>query len=152
MKLRKASGIILSLITLAILASCSVYKYSSIKPNAPKPSLKTYSIQKVEIFNAEVLLLDRTVLSNSLTQLIDMVMENNGSVKASPGDIQIGMRVFVEENDVINDRQTVSVAITFDNAEGRYASFMLSSKSKDILLDNSILIKELNDILADLKK
>lgn len=145
--------VLLFFLTMFILTvSCSVYKYTSIKPSAKKPALKTYSIQKIDIYNAEVLLLDKTVLSNSLNQLLDMVMENNGSTKSLPADILIGMRVFVEENDVINNRQTVSVALTFDSTEGRYASFLLSSKSKDILLDKSILIKELNDILAELKK
>ncbi len=136
-----------------IFFSCGIdtYRYSYIRPSEKKLNLKTYSINSVEVFNAESLFLDKNVVSNTISQVFDIVMANNGFSSVKDGDISVDIKLFVEENDVINNKQTLSLFLTINDKNSPLAQFILASKSKDLILDKSMLIREINSVADQIK-
>jgi hypothetical protein len=150
--------IIILLTILLLLISCGlfsgIYKYSYIKPVKQKANYQTYTIQKVDISNPEVILLDKDVISNSICNVINIVMKNNGFTAAAsgvPGDMAVQIGIYAEDNDIMNNKQSISLFFNFNDSNSSIANFMLSSKNKDLLLDKETLIRELNSILSDIK-
>ncbi len=140
---------------LFMLCSCGLfnetYRYSYIRPGDKKSNLKSYSIKDIRIYNSEALFLDSEVVSNTVCQVFNAVMENNGILPLDGGDLSIEIKVYIEENDIINNRQTLSMFFTFDDKTSQVAQFIVSSKSKDLILDKSTLIGEIDNIVKQVK-
>ncbi len=137
----------------ALLSSCftPIYRYSYVRDTSIKPAIKDYRMAEVKIQNAELLLLDSGVISNSLVNLTAMVMENNALTRSSNAQLSMKIHVLVEDNDIINNRQSLSLIYMFENKDQEFARFILSSTSKELLLNKSLLVKELNQIIKTVR-
>lgn len=126
----------------------ALYRYSYIRPQTTDVIVQNYRIVKLDIRNAELLLLDGEVLSNTLHTLSAMVLENNGLIFATNGTLEVGIQVLVEDNDIINNRQSLSVIYSFQLSGKNFARYILSSSSKQLLLNKQLLVRELNNIIG----
>ena len=129
--------------------SCSqVYRYQSIQKTPIPEKPVTFYIDGFDIKNAEILLLDESVISNSITASIGMVMMNNGFSLSGDAPLVLKINVLVENNDIIKNEQYISIIFKFRYKATPIGSFILSSKSKNILLDKSLFIDEFGKLFA----
>ncbi|MBN2851175.1 MAG: hypothetical protein JXQ23_00405 [Clostridia bacterium] len=145
--------IIILLLAVVLMGSCTTYKYSYIKQN-PGKKYSTFQIQKLNVSNSELLFLDRNVISNSMNNLFIMVMQNNGYVYSTDAanNMDVQINILVEDNDIINNKQSLAIYLGFYDKNSLLANFVINSRSKEILLDKELLVRELNDVLQQIKK
>lgn len=139
---------ILLCLMIAVSSCSSVYKnYTIVKPQKMVSS-NTYNIQSLKIYNPEILLLSEGVLSNSIFNVLKVVMAKSGFTYSTNADLQIKLGVSLEENDIINNSQSLSLFMDFCSGDSPFANFIIYSKTKQLLLDKEMFINEMESVMS----
>ena len=136
---------------LVLFSRTQVYKTSVLTDKAPANGILNCKIQTLDIKNAELLMLDKTALSNSIYDSIRISLYQKGFNLSDTADVSIDIRILVEGNDIINNRQSITIVSDFKTEQGLLSSFLISTDSKLLLANKSEFINEWNQILEAMK-
>jgi hypothetical protein len=65
--------------------------------------------------------------------------------------MRLNIDILIENNDIIKNEQYLSILFKFGLSGDTLGTFIISSKSKDLLLNKSMFIDEFSSILSLLK-
>ena len=142
--------VLLSLILL--FSGCAnLYKTYIIDSRGVPLNDKSYKIEELKINNSGSMMLDSDILSNSIDSVMKLVLSRKGYTESAAPVFGIKLTVSIEENDIMNNTQAISLFLNVNEKGTELARFIFFTRTKEFLINKEWFIGEMEWVIGTLE-